>query len=166
MHIDVSPMQPVHTELLLNLWQYYQFDSSAREWLDVDNTGRFDVPREVLTQCLNTDNGSSAHLITCGNAIAGFLLLHAAEIEKKPITEFADLFVLPKFRRRGVASAVVDRVILNSGRPWLIAVFRDDLQALAFWRRTFLRRPALSCREIDPPESPEFHEFVVKNSDA
>ncbi len=161
MNIELSEMQPVHADLLANLWQYYQFESSGREQLDVDSCGRFETPEEVFAKTLRKENGSIAYLVRCDGNIAGFLLLHAATIEGKPITEFADIFVLPKYRSGGVATTVVEKVIVQSDQAWLIAVFRDDLNAQAFWRSAFERIPFASCREIVPPELPEFYEFVV-----
>ncbi len=166
MHIEIFQMQTVHAGLLSNLWQYYQLESSAREALDVDSAGRFETPEEVFVQALKHENGSSAHLVKCNGVVAGFLILHAAEIEGKPITEFADLYVLPKHRGQGVATAVVEQVILRSSQPWLIAVFRDDFKAQAFWQGAFKRLPFTSCREVVPPEVPEFHEFVVNECGA
>ena len=159
-------MQAAQAGLLANLWQYYQFDSSEREQLDVDSAGRFETPDEVFSKVLRSEDGSSAYLVQCDGAIAGFLILLSAEIEGKPITEFADLFVLPRYRRRGVATAVVEQVILRSAQPWLVAVFREDLKAQAFWRGAFERLPFSSRREVVPPELPEFHEFVVYEGSA
>jgi predicted acetyltransferase len=166
MSIELVQVQPSQFGLLANLWQYYQLESSTREQLDVDSAGRFETPDEVLTNVLNSVNGDAAHLIRCENHVAGFLILLAAKIEGTPITEFADLYILPRYRRRGIASQVVEQVILRSSQPWLIAVFRHDLSALAFWRAAFQRLPFASCREIVPPELPEFHEFVVNESGA
>ncbi len=166
MHTRISMMQPGQADLLANLWQYYQFESSVRERLDVDTAGRFETPVEVFAKALLLQDEGSAYLVECDDAIAGFLILQPAEIEGKPITEFADLFVLPRYRDRGVATEIIKQVILSSKQPWLIAVFRDDFKAQSFWRKAFERLPFSSCREIDPPELPEFHEFVVNEGDA
>ena len=161
MPIDITQMQPHEAVLLANLWQYYQLESSLREGLDVDSEGRFETPQGVFAEALNLENGNSAHLVRCDGAVAGFLILLSAEIEGVPITEFADLFILPKYRGQGIASQVVEQVVLHSSRSWLIAVFRDDRKALAFWRSAFKRLPFHSVREVVPPELPQFHEFVV-----
>lgn len=166
LHIEITQLQTRQKELLENLWRYYQFDSAIRENLDVDESRRFETPAQVFSQDLVGAKGSSAHLIRYDGAVAGFLILHAAEIESRPITEFADLYVLPRYRGCGVATAVIDQVILKSTQPWLIAVFRNDSQAEAFWRRAFERLPFSSCREIEPPELPEFYEFVVNENGA
>ncbi len=164
MNIELFQMQITHAPMLANLWQYYQLDSSAREQLDVDGAGRFETPEEDLLQALRSERGSSAYLVKCDGAVAGFFILHAAQIEGKPITEFADIFVLPKYRGRGVASTVVERVILCSPQPWLIAVFRGDLKALNFWRSAFKRLVFSAYKEIEPPELPEFHEFLINQN--
>lgn len=161
MSVTLSRMQAPHARLLANLWQYYQLGYSVREQSDVDGEGRFETPDEFFSLALCAESGSSAHLIQCDGSAAGFLIVDSAQIEGKPISEFADLFILPRYRGRGVASAVVEQVILRSTHPWLIAVFRDDMHALAFWRTAFRRLPFSSCREIVPPELPQFHEFVV-----
>lgn len=154
-------MQTSHSRLLANLWQYYQFESSVREQLDVDSAGRFEAPDEFFSKAPSFESESRAYLVQCDGAVAGFLVVDSAQIEGKSITEFADLFVLPRYRGRGVATYVIEQIILRSTEPWLVAIFRDDLQALAFWRGAFERIPFSSCREIIPPELSQFHEFIV-----
>lgn len=161
MNVELSSLQPNDRELLANLWQFYEFECSVREQLDVDATGRFAVPAEVFSKLVQRIDGNSGYAIHCDGACAGFVILLSAQIEGKAITEFADLFVLPKYRGRGVGSAVIEQVILRSSQPWLIAVFRDAPQAQGFWRSAFSRLPFASCREVVPPELAQFHEYVV-----
>jgi predicted acetyltransferase len=161
MSITLSVMQPSQLGLLANLWQYYQLESSVRDGLDLDSVGRFETPDEVFAQALRLEGGNSAHLVCCDGQIAGFLLLEPAQIEGKDMTEFADIYILPRYRGRGVASQVIAQVIVRSSQPWLIAVFRDDVDALAFWRSAFERIAFTSVREVVPPEFPQFHEFIV-----
>lgn len=165
MAIELLPLQVDDLGLLKNLWQFYEFECSVREQLDVDAAGRFATPDEVFSKVVRRVEGNSGYKILCDEACAGFLILLSAQIEGNAITEFADLFVLPKYRGRGVASAVIEKVILLSGQPWLVAVYRDDPKALSFWRGAFSRLPFLSCREVVPPELAEFYEFVVNESD-
>lgn len=166
MPVALSRMQPSQVGLLRHLWQYYQLESSIREGLDVDASGRFETPDQVFEAALRSEGRNSAHLVCCDGQVAGFLLLESAQIEGKDITEFADLYVLPRYRGRGVASQVIAQVILRSSQPWLIAVFRDDFNALSFWRSAFKRIPFTSVREVEPPELPEFCEFVVNEGGA
>lgn len=162
MKIELIPMQPSHLDALLNLWQYYQLESSVRDGLDVDSAGRFETPTDLFEQTLNAEITTKAYLVNCDAAVAGFLLTDPAEVEGRAMTEFADLFILPRYRGRGVATSVIEQIILASNKPWLIAVFRNDPAALAFWHSAFARLPFASVREIDPPEAPAFHEFVVQ----
>ena len=166
MSIQVNQIQPTDVAALSSMWQFYLFDSSEREQLDVDSSGRFESPDQLFNDVGNAREGSSGYLMHCDGNLAGFLIAGPAEIEGKQITEFADLFVLPRYRGRGVASAVIQQVVISSIQPWLIAVFRDDLSALGFWRRAFERLPFASVREVIPPEIPKFHEFIVQECDA
>jgi predicted acetyltransferase len=166
MPLVLSRMQPSQAGLLGHLWQYYQLESSTREELDVDASGRFETPDQVFEVALRSEGRNSAHLVQFDGQVAGFLLLESAQIEGKDITEFADIYVLPRYRARGVASQVIEQVILRSSQPWLIAVFRDDVDALSFWRSAFERLPFTSVREVEPPELPEFHEFVINEGGA
>jgi predicted acetyltransferase len=166
MSIQVNQVQTHDVAALSSMWQLYLFESSQREQLDVDSSGRFESPDELFNDVANARAGSSGYVMHCDGNLAGFLILVPAEIEGKQITEFADLFVLPRYRGRGVATAVIRQVVISSTQPWLIAVFRDDLSALGFWRRSFERLAFTSVREIIPPEVPRFHEFIVQESDA
>jgi len=166
MLIQVTKIQPHDVTALSSMWQFYLFESSLRERLDVDSSGRFESPDEFFNDVAKSKDGSSGYLMHCDGYLAGFLILEPAMIEGKKITEFADLFVLPRYRGRGVATAVIQQVVISSTQPWLIAVFRDDISALSFWRNSFEKLAFSSIREIIPPEVPKFHEFVVNESDA
>jgi hypothetical protein len=54
----------------------------------------------------------------------------------------------------------------DSKEPWLICVFREDSQALNFWRRAFAHLPFASVREALPSEDPDQHEFIVNDGPA
>jgi predicted acetyltransferase len=71
--------------------------------------------------------------------------------------------VLPRYRGRGVATEVIRQIVLDLPQPWLICVFREDRQALDFWRRAFERLPFSSVREVLPSEDPDLHEFIVND---
>ena len=164
MKIELSSLQSEHLHVLSNLWQFYIFEGSVRDQTDVDADGRFEIPDELFTNAAEGKDGSSVYLILCDGSYAGFVVLASASIAKKPITELADLFILPKYRGQGIASTVIENIIIQSSKTWLIAVFRNDLEALRFWKGVFNRLPFSSYREIIPPELPEFHEFVVNEA--
>ncbi len=67
---------------------------------------------------------------------------------------------MPKYRKQGICSAVIERVIIASKHPWHVAVFRNDKAALEFWHNAF-KRLNLTAREFFDPELEELHAFIL-----
>lgn len=167
MQVALTPVDGSNVEALRNLWQLYQYESSDEFDEDVDEQGLFPALRDEFLQVLVArTSGDRAYLLHLGPALVGFLLVEEAEIEERAILEFADIFILRKHRRRGLATSVFRQVVLQSDHPWLLAVLRKDKAALAYWEKLFVRMPSLRWREKSPPEIAEFHEFIVNERDA
>lgn len=66
------------------------------------------------------------------------------------------------FQRRGVALAVLRRVLLDSTQTWLVATCRDDAAACAFWRHAFARLPFASVEAYYDPALPQFQLTLLK----
>ena len=73
------------------------------------------------------------------------------------LRELADLFVLPKYRGRGVAEAATRSIVLHSEGAWLIAMFKQDLDAHRYWASAFHRLPFASVRRADDEELFQIH---------
>ena len=166
MQVNLVPITESDTIVLRNLWQFYEYDSCKYQPSEVDERGLFAAPEAFLESIGSSNSENTAFTIEVDGKIAGFLVIERAEVEGRMITEFADIFVLPRYRRQGVATSVFQRVVVNSSIPWLLAVFRKDTEALAFWKGVFAREAGLQYRENSPPEIQEFHEFIVNESDA
>lgn len=152
---------PEDAALLDRLWQFYELESSFWSGEDIDQTGRFTSLDDFLARLHTPDPFDWAYLIRHESQVVGLLLIGHQNLRGRSIMEFGDLYVLPKFRGRGIASEVVRQVVLESDQPWLICVFRTDAQALGFWRRAFERMPFGPVHEESPPEDPDLHEFIV-----
>jgi predicted acetyltransferase len=142
---------------LANLFQLYFHELSDFLDEEVDEDGLFDAWDESTF----TTDGSRAYLLRVGGNLAGFLIVEMAQTPLGVLTEFADIFLLRRYRRRGLALEVVRRVMLGAAHPWLVAVFREDQSALAFWRSAFTRLPFTEVQEFGDPEQPEFFFFAV-----
>jgi predicted acetyltransferase len=97
------------------------------------------------------------------SSMPGMLVIETAQTLMGPMKEFADLFILRRYRRAGLALEVVRRIMLPAPHPWLVAVFRADTQALKFWRSAFERLPFKGVREFEDAEQPEFYFFEVQS---
>lgn len=130
MQIDLLPTERDQLPLIRNLYQFYAYDSSGWEQEDVELDGRFYVHDEHLQRYWQEPNWS-AQLILVDGFIAGFLLLECSDETGLQTMEFADLFILRKYRRLGIGRALAVQT-LSDGRAWLLNVYSQDQVALAF----------------------------------
>lgn len=164
--ITLSRVTRDDATLLDRLWQFYELESSFWSGEDIDESARFNSLSDFMERLGDPDSFDWAYLIRHEGRLAGLLLVGNQNLRGRSIMEFADLYILPRYRGRGIASDVVRQVVLDSNEPWLICVFREDRQALDFWRRAFERLPFSSVREALPSEDPDLHEFIVNDGPA
>lgn len=162
--LTLTRVQPADGALLDNLWQFYELESSFWSHEDVDASGRFNSLSGFLSRLGDPDAFDWAYLLHQQGELVGFLLVGHQNLFDRQIMEFGDLYVLPKFRGRGIATEVIRQTLLDSAHPWLVCVFRDDRQAQAFWDRVFQRLPFASVREVEPPDVPALRQFVINDA--
>ncbi|KAB8061017.1 GNAT family N-acetyltransferase [Janthinobacterium sp. FT14W] len=146
---------------LARLFQLYCYDNTGWSGEALLADGRYDVCDEGLASYVHAA-GHTASWIEVAGELAGFFLTEPGMAGKLAVQEFSDFFILKKYRRRGVALEVVRRVLLDSAQPWLVATFRDDAAACAFWRQAFARLPFASVEAYDDPALPQFQLTVLK----
>jgi predicted acetyltransferase len=78
--------------------------------------------------------------------------------------ELSDIFILPKYRSKGIALHVVRQLMLNNSINWHVAVYKNDREALQFWDRLFVKLPIVDVLKVEPPETEGFHEYVITNT--
>lgn len=151
---------------LFRLLQLYYFDSSYWSGEDVQDDGLYDSYEEGAANYIRGKEGEAAYLVRVDGCLAGFALFERYEFEGEIVDELADLFVLPNYRGRGIATQLIERLVLPAQHPWLIAVFREDAEALRFWQRAFERLPFRSVRAWDVASRPQFHLFRLNEPPA
>lgn len=149
---------PDDAERLFHLMQFYYFEASAWSGEDVRPDGLFDCDRRDVEASLR-DDPQWARLLFVDEALAGFVLVDRVERDGRHYPELADLFVLPKYRRQGLAAYVVNALVRPGEGQWLLAVFRGDLAAHAYWLRTLPRLglPHVALADDDP----RFHLYLI-----
>ncbi len=150
MSIELIPASAEQLPLIRNLYQLYAYESSGWEQEDVEVDGRFYV-HEPHLQRYWQDAGWSAGLILVDGFIAGFLLLEACEDQRLADMEFADLFLLKKYRRLGIGRALLQQTV-SDGRRWLLCCYAQDELADAFCRQVLGELP-FAVSELDRDES-------------
>ncbi|MFB4370668.1 MULTISPECIES: GNAT family N-acetyltransferase [unclassified Pseudomonas] len=160
MSIELIPASAEQLPLIRNLYQFYAYESSDWEQEDVEIDGRFYV-HEPHLQRYWQDEGWSAGLILIDGFIAGFLLLEACEEPGVADMEFADLFLLRKYRRLGIGRALLQQTV-SDGRRWLLCCYEQDELASAFCRQVLSELP-LAVLELDKElEDPGLRRFVMQ----
>jgi predicted acetyltransferase len=156
--LRIEAAGPQDEATLDNLFQLYFHELSDFLDEEVGDDGRFDA-WDMRTF---TTPGHGAYLLWMGAHLAGLLVIEVAQTPQGPMTEFADLFILRRYRRRGLAMQVLRSVMLPAQHPWLVAVFRKDTLALQFWRAAFKTlHSVLKVREFNDPNQPDLHCFAV-----
>lgn len=145
------------------LWQFYQYHQSAFDNQDIASTGRFDVDEEYLSDVAVGEEDCDAYLIVVDGHIAGFVTVEPTEILEREMPELSDIFILPKYRSKGIALHTVHHLMLNNSLNWHVAVYENDREALKFWDRLFAKFPIVDVLKVEPAETEGFHEFVITN---
>lgn len=160
MSIQLVPATAEQLPLIRNLYQFYAYESSDWEQEDVELDGRFYVHEAYLAlywQC----PGWSAQLILVEGFIAGFLLIERSEIPGVDALEFADLFILKKYRRQGIGRALVEQVILASQQPWVVSLYPQDPLGAPFWQAMLSELPFRTVQQLADADEPELLTYLI-----
>ncbi|MNC59577.1 hypothetical protein D3C75_1093950 [compost metagenome] len=125
--------------------------------MEVD--GRFYIHEEHLIRYWQEPQWS-ANLILVDGFIAGFLLIERSEFAALNALELADLFILKRYRRKGIGRAIASQVLMSGESDWLVRFYDQDETAQAFWRAVLdnLPRPV---RTIELDDEPELLSYLV-----
>ena len=163
MNITLRKLTKTDLPAFSMLWQFYQYHQSAFDQEDIDSQGRFDIDEEYLSDVAGDEEDCDAYLIVVDGNIAGFVTVEPTEIVAREMPELSDIFILPKYRSKGIALQVVRQLMLNNSLHWHVAVYEKDREALKFWDRLFAKLPIENVLKVEPAETEGFHEFVITN---
>lgn len=164
--LSIEPATLKDKTPLFRLLQLYFFDSTRWSDEDLQEDGLYECEEDGLLSYFNEDGGDRAYILRVNGKLAGFVLVEDIPFQGKIISEFADLFVVPKYRRLGLASAATTQIVINSEKPWLFSIFRKDREAMRYWQASFKRLPFRDVRVADDPTDDRFHFFVVNEKTA
>ena len=146
------------------LWQFYQYHQSIFDLEDVGSDGCYDIDEEYLECVVRGEEDCIIYLVLVFNQIAGFATVEPTEIAGKEIPELADIFILPKYRKQGIAKFVIQNLMPVETNQWHVAVHLNDSSALKFWNSLFAKLNVARVDNVDPPETEGYHEFVITNN--
>ncbi|NNA89185.1 GNAT family N-acetyltransferase [Pseudomonas gessardii] len=157
--VELIQTGPEQAELIRNLYQFYAYESSDWEQEDVELDGRFYIHEEHLARYWQ-DPQWSANLLLVDGYIAGFLLIERSELAGVNALELADLFILKRYRRKGIGRALATQVLSSGEADWLVRFYDQDEVSQAFWRSVLdnLPRPV---QAIELDDEPQLLSFLV-----
>jgi predicted acetyltransferase len=135
MIIEIHRARPEDEPTLRHLMQLLLYDRSEFDGTDVDEQGSFGY--DWLGHYWIED-GRHPFVVRVGRPIAGFVLVH--ELEKasvsgadEPLHSIAELFILRRYRRRGVGRVVARRMFDMFPGRWSVRERDANAPARAFW---------------------------------
>ncbi|ELQ07100.1 hypothetical protein A986_24556 [Pseudomonas fluorescens BRIP34879] len=151
--VELIQTGPEDAELIRNLYQYYAYESSDWEQEDVEADGRFYIHDEHLSRYWQDPQWSANLLLLVDGCIAGFMLIEGSELGMDAL-ELADLFILKRYRRRGIGRAIATQVLCSGEANWLVRFYDQDEVSQAFWRTVldYLPRPVQTLELDDDPQ--------------
>ncbi|QXH49311.1 GNAT family N-acetyltransferase [Pseudomonas fakonensis] len=157
--IELLKTTPEQADLIRNLYQFYAYEGSDLEQEDVDVQGRFYIHEPHLQRYWQSP-GWGAYLVLVDDFIAGFVLIERSELPGIDALELADLFILKRFRRQGVGSAVAGQFLGDGNHHWLLRCHGGDAPAVAFCQALLANLPR-AVEEIALGDEPQLRNFMV-----
>ena len=150
MPLEICPHSDDHKAVIWNVYQFYCYDTSIEDEYDLEESGLYSLSDEYFSQYW-THPRWSAHLLRWDGVVAGFALIEASEALDNA-QELADVFVLKRYRRRGIARAVALHFLSHRVVPWTIVVFDEAMDAQAFWKSMFKEPQLQPDRRVADPD--------------
>lgn len=151
------------TAMLFQLFQLYYYENSDWAAEDVGEDGLFDACAASIADYVNNP-AKGAYWIRKDGALAGFVVTEPADLPGgRRAEELADLFVLKRYRRQGIALAAVRELASKFEGPWIVAVYQNDSRAAAFWRQAFTNLALASVRRYTDRELQQFTLFAIND---
>ncbi|OFA06149.1 GNAT family N-acetyltransferase [Duganella sp. HH101] len=164
MNSPINGLQTVAHDQAAALFQFFQlyyYENSDWAAEDLGEDGLFDACAVSIADYIGAPD-KGAYWIRKDGALAGFVVTEPVTLPDGTVAEeLADLFILKRYRRQGLAMAAVSALAGKFQGPWMVAVYRDDSRADAFWRQAFARLALASVRQYEDPELPEFRLYAI-----
>ena len=135
MAIDISLVPVEKKHVLRNMLELYFHDFSEfddeEDRLELNEAGLYGYG---YLDYYWTEEGRYPYLLTADGKLAGLSLIRT--IEENPLTfEVAEFFIVRKYRRLGLGSALITRMFeLHQGK-WIINTPIKNITAQSFWRK-------------------------------
>ena len=126
--IEVIAATREQIPILDNLIQLYAHDFSEFQTIELDSHGRFEYTPLPLYW---TYPDRHPFLVKVNDRWAGFVLVK----QEAGVWDMAEFFVVRRYRRHGIGTAIAHDVWKRFPGPWEVRVMQANQAALPFWER-------------------------------
>ncbi|MEJ9232398.1 GNAT family N-acetyltransferase [Peribacillus butanolivorans] len=136
MTVSLNPISKDEKHILQNLYSQYLHDlSEYTEGLDISADGSFEFDSFEL---IWTREGLTPYFLKKDKTILGFLLLLERPFLKKDYDySINDIFMLKKYRRKGIAITLLKEVFKQKKGSYFVIELAKNTPAVIFWRKIF-----------------------------
>lgn len=138
--------------IIQNLMQLYQYDLAPFAGDRLDQHGHYGYAYlDRYWTAEGEREGRIPFLIRVDVHLAGFILInrYSRLSPHEDSYSIAEFFVLNTFRRRGIGEAAARQVFKQVPGRWEVAVMRNNLPAISFWRFVVSLASGGDFKEID-----------------
>jgi len=135
-NVEVTSVEYKDKEVLRQLMEFYVYDFSEMEDLDVNAHGRFGYK---YFDHYWTEADRYPYFILADGKHAGFVLVNKHGILKEECFSIAEFFVMRKYRRHGIGETAVREVFDRHRGVWEVGEIKNNVGAQAFWRKVIHR---------------------------
>lgn len=144
-NFDLVPVQEDDYTLIQNLIRFYVYDMAEHTGWACPSDGLFGgcddqphyfgrLPEDPADRWPAGWRGAGYKLVV-GDEIAGFCLLRFYEKDGATLNDVGEFFVLRKFRRRGLGTAVAHEAFRRYPGTWQVRQMLEYKPAQGFWRQ-------------------------------
>ncbi|MEO7486108.1 MAG: GNAT family N-acetyltransferase [Ferruginibacter sp.] len=130
--MELLKATPEHKEAIKNLMQFYMYDFSRFIPLDVEDDGLF-APYLHFDSYWQEEGSRFAYIIIKDEKYAGFVLVRHIEAKAHNYFSVAEFFVMKKYRREGIGTAVAKQLFNLHKGLWEVYQKESNKPAQIFW---------------------------------
>jgi len=136
MQMELKPVEPNKKDILLNLFEKYDYEfSQYLTFLDVNELGLYND--EVPSCYWQNDGKHVAYFIEVDKKLAGFVMVADASTVGDRKTDFMidEFFVMYKYRRLGIGKQAFFDVLKKHRGRWQVYYHPKNTPAVSFWEK-------------------------------
>jgi Predicted acetyltransferase len=135
-NVRLEKIEFQNKEMLENVYQFYLYDMSVYNNVDIDTMGLYDVD---FLNMFWKEEGLTAFFIKIAKKIAGVILLQSGKWAPPTSEDYyiSEFFVLKKYRRNGVGKKALKELFCLYPGKYMLGQLPNNNPAINFWKSVY-----------------------------